>query len=208
MEYNSLRPKMIIPEYGRNIQKMVEHAMTVEDREERNKIASAIISVMGQLNPQLRDIADFKHKLWDHLFIISNFKLDVDSPYPKPEPSILTEKPDKVDYPSNKIKVKHYGKIIEGIIDKAQTYEEGDEKQVLVASLANLMKRTYLNWNKDSVDDDVIRKDLLKLSGGKLTLPENFEFENTSDLISRVVPQRRKKKSNNGRTNNKQRRKY
>jgi hypothetical protein len=207
MEYNSLRPKMIIPEYGRNIQKMVEHALTISDREERNKIANAIIGVMGQLNPQLRDISDFKHKLWDHLFIISNFKLDVDSPYPKPEPSILTEKPDKVEYPSNKIKIKHYGKTIEEIIAKAKEYEEGDEKKALIASLANLMKRTYLTWNKDSVDDDVIRKDLERLSGGALQLPADFQFENTSEILSRATPQRRRKK-NNGRSNNKSKRKY
>ena len=208
MEYNSTRPKMVIPEYGRNIQKMVEFATTVEDKEERNKVANAIISVMGQLNPHLRDIADFKHKLWDHLFIISNFKLDVESPYPKPEPSILTEKPERVPYPQKKIKYKHYGKIIDSTIQKAIEYKEGEEKEVLVASIANLMKRTYLIWNKDSVDDDLIKKDLKKLSGDKLSLPDDFQLEATSDILSRT---RRKRKSperkNNGRQN-KQKRKY
>jgi len=118
-DYNTRRPKMVIPEYGRNIQKMIDHAMTVENKEERNKIANAIISVMGQLNPHLRDIADFKHKLWDHLFIISDFKLDVDSPYPLPDREAIAKKPVKLAYPENNIKFKHYRKTIETLINQA-----------------------------------------------------------------------------------------
>lgn len=209
MEYNSTRPKMVIPEYGRNIQKMVEFATTVENKEERNRVANAIITVMGQLNPHLRDYADFKHKLWDHLFIISNFSLDVDSPYPKPEPSILLEKPEKVGYPTNKIRYKHYGKTIEDVIQKAVEYEEGEEKKALIASIANLMKRTYLTWNKDSVDDEVIRKDLNTLSNGKIDLQEDIRLEATSDILSRstsAAASKRKRKSNN--RPNKPKRKY
>ena len=127
-DYNTRRPKMVIPEYGRNIQKMIDHAMTVENKEERNKIANAIISVMGQLNPHLRDIADFKHKLWDHLFIISDFKLDVDSPYPLPDREAIAKKPEKLAYPENNIKFKHYGKTIENLIDQAILIEEKEEK--------------------------------------------------------------------------------
>ena len=143
-DYNTRRPKMVIPEYGRNIQKMIDHAMTVENKEERNKIANAIISVMGQLNPHLRDIADFKHKLWDHLFIISDFKLDVDSPYPLPDREAIAKKPEKLAYPENNIKFKHYGKTIENLIEQAILIEEKEEKNALIKIIANLMKKTYL----------------------------------------------------------------
>src|SRR3989344_2630863 len=141
MDYNTQLPRMIIPEYGRNIQNMINHCVTIEDREERNRCAKAIIQVMGQLNPHLRDIADFTHKLWDHLFIISDFKLDVDSPYPLPSPEKLDTKPELVAYPHGKIKYKHYGKIIEDIIVKAKAYPEGPEKEELKRTIANSMKK-------------------------------------------------------------------
>jgi len=168
MEYNTSLPRMIIPEYGRNIQKMIDFAITVADREERNKVARAIIDVMGQLNPHLRDVTDFKHKLWDHLFIISDFKLDVDSPYPKPTPETFQTKPELLNYPSNDIRYKHYGKIVENLIVKAKEYPEGDERNELVSQIANLMKRSYLNWNRDSVNDEVIINQLTELSKGAL----------------------------------------
>jgi hypothetical protein len=168
MEYNTSLPRMIIPEYGRNIQKMIDFAKTVKDREERNKVARAIIDVMGQLNPHLRDVTDFKHKLWDHLFIISEFKLDVDSPYPMPTPETFMTKPERVMYPSNDIRYKHYGKTVERIINKAKDYPEGEERNALIEQIANLMKRSYLNWNRDSVNDEVIINQLEELSKGKL----------------------------------------
>src|SRR5687767_15503225 len=127
MEYNTSQPKLIIPEYGRNIQKMIDFAITVGEREERNKVARAIIDVMGQLNPHLRDITDFKHKLWDHIFIMSDFKLDVDSPFPKPDKKSFQTKPDLLKYPQKKIKYRYYGKTIESIIDAAVSYKEGEE---------------------------------------------------------------------------------
>lgn len=168
MEYNTSLPHLIISEYGRNIQKMIDFAKTVKDREERNRVARAIIDVMGQLNPHLRDVTDFKHKLWDHLFIISEFKLDVDSPYPKPTPETFKTKPERVMYPSNDIRYKHYGKTVERIIAKAKEYPEGEERDALVEQIANLMKRSYLNWNRDSVNDEVIINQLDELSKGKL----------------------------------------
>ena len=173
MDYNTSLPQLIIPEYGRNIQKMIDYAVSVEDREERNKVAKAIINVMGQLNPHLRDVTDFKHKLWDHIFIISDFKLDVDSPYPKPTRETFQTKPEKVSYPSNDIKFKHYGKTVERIIEKAKEFPEGEEKNVLTEQIANLMKRSYLSWNRDSVTDEVILKHLKTLSNGDLELPED-----------------------------------
>lgn len=186
MDYNTSLPKMIIPEYGRNIQKMIDFAVTVEDREERNKVAKAIINVMGQLNPHLRDVTDFKHKLYDHLFIISDFKLDVDSPYPKPTRETFHTKPDKVNYPHKDIRYKHYGKTVEEMIKKAVDYPEGDEKNTLIETIANLMKRSYLNWNRDSVNDEVILQHLKELSKGKLQMPENARLANTNDILAKL----------------------
>ena len=185
LEYNTQRGKMVIPEYGRNVQKMIDFACTVESREERNKIANAIISVMGQLNPHLRDITDFNHKLWAHLFTMSDFHLDVDSPYPKPSPESLAEKPEKVDYPSNNIRFGHYGKTVERLIEAASQYDDGEEKDYLVGRIANLMKRSNLQWNSDSVKDETILKDLKQLSGGKLQVNESFVFESASDLLKK-----------------------
>jgi hypothetical protein len=201
MEYNTSLPHMIIPEYGRNIQKMIDFAISVEDREERNRVAQAIINVMGQLNPHLRDVTDFKHKLWDHIFIISDFKLDVDSPYPKPTRETFQTKPDRVAYPSNDIRYKHYGKTVERIIAKAKEYPEGEEKNVLVESIANLMKRSYLNWNRDSVNDEVILKQLVELSKGQLKVDPSA-LRSTQTFVPRPPNQSRdrdkKKQSNNG----------
>lgn len=197
-DYNTRRPQMVIPEYGRNIQKMVEHAITLENREERNKIAKAIISVMGQLNPHLRDVADFNHKLWDHLFIISDFKLDVDSPYPLPDKASITEKPEKLNYPQSKIKFKHYGKSIQALVKAAIEKEDGEEKTHLINTIANLMKKTYLTWNQDSVDDSLILNDLKILSQGKLKISDDFKLTQTNDILALT-----KKKRSNSNNNNK-----
>lgn len=187
MDYNTQLPKMIIPEYGRNIQHMINHCCTIEDREERNLCAKAIIQVMGALNPHLRDVADFTHKLWDHLFIISEFKLDVDSPYPKPSAETLYTKPEQVSYPSGKIKYKHYGKTIENIITKAKEYAPGPEKDELTRIIANNLKKSYITWNsKDLMSDDVILKQLEELSGGDLKLEDATVLSSASDLVKRV----------------------
>lgn len=199
---------MIIPEYGRNIQKMIDFAMTVKDREERNKVARAIIDVMGQLNPHLRDVTDFKHKLWDHIFIISDFKLDVDSPYPKPTAETFQTKPDRVLYPSNDIRYKHYGKTVERIIAKGKEYPNGPEKDALVEQIANLMKRSYLTWNRDSVNDEVILKQLEELSKGQLKLADISLLRSTQTFVPRNPNTNqgagggKKKQNNNGGKNN------
>ena len=183
-DYNTRRTQMAISEYGRNIQKMVEHAIALEDREERNKMAHGIISVMGQLNPHLRDIADFKHKLWDHLFIISDFKLEVDSPYPLPNREVIFEKPQKMDYPVTENRFKHYGKSIKDLIDTAIKFEEGDEKNALIGIIVNLMKKTYLTFNQDSVEDKQILADLKLISKGQLVVPESIQILPTNDILS------------------------
>lgn len=163
---------------------MVEHAVSIEKDEERNREAKAIISVMGNLNPHLRDVPDFQHKLWDQLFIISDFKLDVKSPFPKPSKEVLEERPDRMDYPQNFPKYRFYGNNIKRMIDVAKNWEEGDLKEGLVYTIANHMKKSYLSWNKDTVDDAVIFDHLRELSGGKLDLKTTEEdLSEASDLL-------------------------
>ena len=184
LEYNSQRSHLIIPEYGRHLQKLIDQATAIEDREERNKAAKYIISVMGSLNPHLRDVLDFQHKLWDQLFIMSDFRLDVDSPYPIPSKDILTQKPDRLKYPQNFPKYRFYGNNIKYMIDVANSWEESDLKNALVLVIANHMKKSYLSWNKDTVSDEIIFEHLLELSGGKLNLSKsNEELSNTHDLM-------------------------
>lgn len=170
MDYNTSRSDLKIPEYGRNVQRMVDHCMSIANREQRNKVAQSIIDVIGNLNPHLRDVPDFKHKLWDHLFIMSNFKLDVDSPYPIPTPSTFESKPDRVSYPDRNDKYRHYGHIIRKMINYAVQLENGPLKEGLILSIANQMKKSYLMWNKDTVDDAVIFQELKVLSKGQLVL--------------------------------------
>ena len=196
LEYNTQRGKLIISEYGRHIQKLVEHALTKEDRVERQKITNGIIEMMGELNPHLRNVDDFKHKLWDHIFIISDFRLDVDSPYPKPEIEELTKKPEPLIYPNKKIRFNHYGSIIEDMIQEAIDFKDKEIKKKLTLSIANQMKKSYVNWNRDSVRDSLILKQLDILSGGKLTLDENTQL-NEVLVVNKSNTQRRKKHKNN-----------
>jgi hypothetical protein len=184
MEYNTQRNRLVIPEYGRNIQKMVEHAITIEDREERNKAAKAIVAVMGYLNPQLQNVTDFRHKLWDHLFLISDFKLDVDSPYPIPSRETILAKPQRVPYPTNEIKYKYYGKTMDKLIKKISELEDGDRKDQVTQNMANFMKMSYLTWNKDTVDDATILSHLENLSKGKMKLKESAQLNHTKDLLA------------------------
>ena len=205
LEYNSSRNKLVISEYGRHIQKLVEHALTLKDKQERQKMANGIIDIMGELNPQLRDVADFKHKLWDHLFVISNFELDVDSPYEKPIIEKLFEKPDPLAYPNNKIKYNHYGKVIELMIDEAIKMEDQELKSKLVIAIANQMKKSYVNWNLDTVEDEIILNQLTKLSKGKLSVPEGTELSKFTPNPKHQNPHVRKKKKNNRNNRNQHR---
>ena len=186
IEYNSEREKLIIPEYGRHIQKMVDFAISRETKEERNKVANSIIAVMGNLNPHLRDVPDFQHKLWDQLFIISDFKLEVDSPYPIPKKEELQERPESLNYPQNFPKYRFYGNNIKRMIDVANSWEEGDKKEALVFTIANHMKKCFLNWNKDTVEDAVIFDHLFELSGGKLNLKDSKEDLSDSTSLLRT----------------------
>ncbi len=184
LEYNSERTSLIIPEYGRHVHKLIDQALVVEDREERNKFAKYIISVMGSMNPHLRDVPDFQHKLWDQLFIMSDFKLDVDSPYPIPSREVLKMKPDPLKYPQNFPKYRFYGNNIKYMIDVANKWEEGELKNALCKVIATHMKKSYLSWNKDTVTDEVIFEHLLELSDGKINLTQSTEeLLNSNDLM-------------------------
>jgi len=185
MEYNTTRNSLVISQYGRNIQKMIEYALTMEDRVKRTRSAVLIVDVMGQMHPQVKDTVDFKQKLWDHLHIISDFKMDVDCPYPAPTKQELEAKPERVPYQENNIRFRQYGKNLQKIIEKAIELEDGEEKDAFVKTIANHLKKSYLNWNRDSVNDELIFEHLELLSGGKLKMPANARLLNTSDILSR-----------------------
>lgn len=176
MEYNTARKPLIIPEYGRHIQEMVDYCLTIEDDEERNGFARIIIEVMGELNPHLRDVPDFQHKLWDQLYIMSKFQLDVNSPYPKPTADQVYSKPNKVRYPKDEYKYKYYGKNIRSMIKVAKEWE-GDKQEGLVMVIANHMKKCYLLWNKDTVEDQTIFNHLYELSDG------DFDLRNSEEVL-------------------------
>ena len=198
-DYNTQRKKMSLPEYGRNVQKMVDHIKTIEDRDERNRAAKTIIQIMGNLNPQLRDVGDYKHKLWDHLALIADFELDIDSPYPVPEPSKFMEKPKQVPYKQGDIRYLHYGRIIELMIDTASEMEDGDEKEYLTNLIVNQMKKSYITWNRGQVSDEVIIGDMKLLSGGKLKMTDGVKILEVRELIPPV-----KKKPQQGKSHGKQ----
>lgn len=186
MEYNTSRQKLVLPEYGRNIQKMVKLALAETDREKRNKMANAIIAIMGNMNPHLRDIVDFKHKLWDHLAIISDFQLDIDSPYDAPVLEKLQEKPEIVPYKNKTSKFKHYGQTLEKMVDVAVEMEEGELKDILIQLIANHMKKCYLTWNKEAVSDEQIFKDLKNISSGKIDVNfEDTKLTETRDILAK-----------------------
>ncbi|MAW20845.1 MAG: hypothetical protein CMD16_00430 [Flavobacteriales bacterium] len=175
MEYNTKRDHLTIPEYGRHVQKMINHAISVSNKEERQKCVESIITFMGQMNPHLRDVKEFTHKLWDHLHIMSDFKLDVESPYPRPEKEKLLEKPDAMEYPGNKIKFSYYGNTIQSMITTAIKME-GAEKEIISGMIANQMKKSYILFNESSVDNNIIKLHLKQLSNGNLTLADDFQF--------------------------------
>jgi len=185
-DYNTQRKRMALPEYGRNVQKMVDHIKTIEDRDERNRAAKTIIQIMGNLNTHLRDVGDFKHKLWDHLALIANFDLDIDSPYPVPEPEKFVEKPKQVPYKLKDIRFLHYGRIIELMIDAASGMEDGEEKEYFTTLIVNQMKKSYITWNRGQVADEVIIKDMKLLSRGKLQMTEGVKILEVRELIPPV----------------------
>ena len=210
LQYNTSRVLLKIPEYGRHIHKMIDQAIEVRDKDERNKIAKAIIGVMGNLNPHLRDVADFQHKLWDQLFIMSGFKLEVDCPFEKPNKDLLEARPGPLSYPQSYPKYRFYGNNLKNMIDAAIKWEDGELKDALVFNIANHMKKSFLNWNKDTVDDKVIFGHLEELSGGKLEVnPELLPLTETSSLLKFKTKNGNGPRSNlNYRKSNRNRKRY
>ena len=162
---------------------MVDHAMQIDDREERNKVAQSIVDIMGNRQPHLRDVPDFQHKLWDQLFIMSGFALDVDAPFPKPSAELLAQRPEALPYPQNFPKYRFYGNNIKRMIDVAVGWDDAEKREGFAYVIANHMKKCYLNWNKDTVEDHVIFNHLAELSDGKLKVSENEELSPSEDLI-------------------------
>ena len=201
--YNTRRKGLILPEYGRNIQTMVDHLATIQDREERNRAARTIISVMGNLYPHLRDIPDFRHKLWDHLAIMSNFTLDIDSPYPLPSKEKLQEKPKKVPYSNHRIKYRHYGLLTEKLVEKIKEMKNPEQKRALTVLTATHMKKSFLTWNKDSVEDEQIYNDINTLYGGDIEMPEGMTLSHSKDLLQKTMNVNSNKKNNNRQQKNK-----
>lgn len=184
LEYNSQRSSLIIPEYGRHLQKLIDQIKDIKEKDQRNKAAQYVISVMGTMNPHLRDVPDFQHKLWDQLFIMADFDLDVDSPFPIPSRETLNQKPEPLPYPQNFPKYRFYGNNISNMINVAIKWEEGEMKNALILVIANHMKKSYLSWNKETVEDEVIFEHLYELSNGKINLKtSNEELSNTQNLM-------------------------
>ena len=185
-DYNTQQKKLIMPEYGRNVQQMIDHCVSIEDREERTRCANTIINIMGNLFPHLRDVDDFKHKLWDHLAIMSDFKLDIDYPYEIIRKENLRTKPDRIPYTLTPIRYRHYGKTLERMIKKCEDYPDGPERDQLISLLAYHMKKSFLTWNKEVVDDDKIFKDLREYSHGRIDLsPETFRLKESKEFLQK-----------------------
>lgn len=177
MEYNTQRKKLPMPEYGRGIQNMVDYALTIQDRAERQRCANTIVAIMGNMFPHLRDVPDFNHKLWDHLAVMSNYQLDIDYPYEITPATTLHAKPKPLAYPMKRIHYRHYGYLLESLLKKLKDMDEGPERDALVRLVANQMKQSLYNWNKDAMDDEKIASDIAHYTDGKVKLDLNtFHF--------------------------------
>ena len=197
MKYNTQQAKLILPEYGRNIQNMVNYCVSIPDKNERRRCANSIINIMGNMFPHLRDVNDFKHILWDHLAIMSDFKLDIEYPYEIIKEEELYIKPPRVPYNNGKITYRHYGKNLENMIKKATQYENGEEREQLIKLLANHMKKSFLTWNKEMVDDRKIFADLDYLSKGKIVLDEeSHKLTESKDILMKKNKNLARRQSN------------
>ncbi len=210
LEYNTEQSHLLMAEYGRSVKKMIEHAFTIVDKDERTIAAETIINVMAVLNPTTKEMPNYKNKLWDHLHLMSDYKLDVNSPFPVPEKEVINAKPETVAYPRKKIMYKHYGHNMELLIKKAMETTDENQREEFKQVLAHLMKKSYLTWNRDSVADEIIAKHIIELSNGKLILDDGFKFLLTQDILKTTVPtttsygtsknkNKKRKKSNNNR---------
>ncbi len=198
MDYNSSRSKLVLKEYGRHVQKIVENCVQEPDREKRNKFAKEIIELMGQLNPHLRNVEDFRHKLWDHLFIMSDFKLDVDSPYPIKARAEIEKRPKPLPYPQSRIKYKHYGKNVEALVAKAITTEDAEKKAGFTQCIGNFMKLVYQNWSKDEVNNETVKNDIRLLSKGQLQISDDQDIDSLARANRIKKPQENNNRKGGG----------
>lgn len=196
MEYNTQLKRLVLPEYGRNIQNMVDHALSIEDRAERTRCAHTIIDIMGNMFPHLRNVEDFRHKLWDHLAIMADFKLDIDYPYEIVKKENLYNRPDKVAYKTKRVTYKHYGRYVEDLIEKCSAMEPGKERNNLTSMIGNQMKKSFLTWNKETVDDKKIIDDMRELSRGDISMnPDVFRLSESKDLLQKKPKQNIQRKN-------------
>lgn len=175
-KYNTIRNKLVLKEYGRHVQRIVENCLKEKDTEKRNQFAKEIIELMGQLNPQLRNVEDFRHKLWDHLFIMSDYQLKVESPYPIKKREEIERKPERLPYPQSRIRYKHYGKNVEKLVKKAVETEDVEKQAGFTSCIGNFMKLVYQNWSKENVNDEIIKNDLRLLSKGALIVADDHDL--------------------------------
>ena len=218
-DYNSTREQLQIPEYGRIIQRIATHLKHIEDKDKRNLAANTLIHFMGSYHPQIRDNQDFKHILWDHLFIMAGLDLDVESPYPKPTEESIHMKAERIPYSGGNIKVRHYGRVVEKFISKARELQEGQQREFLIDGIANAMKLGYRNYNSANINDDEIVADLHRMSEGEIALSSDYKImvgnafipvnRNASSKNSKYAKNNRNKNrnssSNNNNNNNKRR---
>jgi len=199
-EYNTSRPGIKLKEYGRNVQKLVDYIRTIPDKEKRTELAYTLIELIKQLTPSLKDQPENPQRLWDDLYIIADFNLDVNNPYPVPEPEVLFKKPMRVAYPQSEVRYKHYGKNIERLVKEAMKLEDQQEREEAIIYLGKLMKTFYGNWNKETLDDSVIIKDIQLLSQGKLSM--NIEKVREDNLFEKLYRERKKPRPQGGPNNN------
>lgn len=203
LEYNTQRPHIILKEYGRNVQKLVEYIRSQPDKAKRTELAATLIELIKQLNPTIKEQGDDTQRLWDDFYIIADFNLDVDGPYPVPDREVIFRKPDKVEYPSGNVRFKHYGKNIEKLVKEALKIEDSQEREDAIIYLGKLMKTFYGNWNKETLDDSVILKDIQAMSGGALNM--TIEKVREDNLFEKLYKERKKLRPQGGSENQQQR---
>lgn len=196
MEYNTQREQLKIADYGRNVAKLIEYCKTLPTRVERTKMANKIIDVMAQVNPGAKDRTDYRHTLWDHMMFMANYELDVDAPYPIKREEPLQMHPNAIQCKSGEIKYRHYGRALQDMIETVAAMEDSEERKLLTQQIANTMKRQYLQWNRDSVEDSLIVEQLAELSDGRLTLPEGFKFRSSQEYLDSIASQKKEGNDN------------
>ena len=207
MEYNTQREQLKIADYGRNVVKLIEHCKTLPTREERTSMANTIIDVMAQVNPKVKERSDYRHTLWDHMMFMAGYDLDVDAPYQIGREEPIQMNPAHIALRDSTIRYRHYGRALEDMIAAVAAMPESDEREVLTKQIANTMKRQYLQWNRDTVDDDLIKEQLVELSGGRLTLPDGFELRDSQDYIDAMAAVQAKRDASDSKKKKKKKKK-